>query len=134
MSGVLVGTSDSESAHTERVIVIFLGLLRFGSLAFGLVAALTAAEVRGAALGLWVGFGCTVALASTYFAFVGLPVHVSTAVGQDEAANALINAVSYLAFWAVGFVGFRLFRQVADQVAVLQELIARIAAERARIL
>ena len=82
---------------------------------------------------LWAGALCTAVIASTYFAVVGWPVHLKTPDQRGQAADALSNSVSYLAFWGVGYVGFRLYRHIAGQVSVLRQAGARMAAEGARI-
>jgi hypothetical protein len=49
-------------------------------------------------------------------------------------ATAWTNALSYLPFFAVGALGFSLLRSVVNQTEALRRLLARLSAERARVL
>jgi hypothetical protein len=90
----------------------------------------SAVIIGAAARRVWAGALGAAGLAAGYL------VAVLTAIGgpvphaQAYAAPAWTNASSYLAFYAVAAMGFRLLRNIAGQAEALQLMIARLSAER----
>jgi hypothetical protein len=71
-------------------------------------------------------------LSGVYLLSVLTPVVGRPARGLTSHAAAYTNAVSYLAFFALAVMGFRLLRNIAGQAETLKQMIALLSAERTR--
>ena len=92
---------------------------------------ISAVIIAAAATRAWAGAVAAGFLAGMYLLCVLSGVAGAPAAGR--AAVAASNAVSYLAFYALALMGFRLLRGIAGQAEELRQELERLAQERARI-
>jgi hypothetical protein len=88
--------------------------------------------IAAAARRAWPGALAVTCLTGAYLLSVLSASFGPPAAGQASVTAAWTNATSYLAFYALAFMGFRLLRNIAGQAEVLRQMIARLAAERTR--
>jgi hypothetical protein len=89
---------------------------------------ISALVLAAAASRVGAGAGATGCLMVTYLVCV-----LDPALTDADRATAWTNALSYLPFFAIGTLGFALLRVVVAQTEALRRLLARFAAERARV-
>jgi hypothetical protein len=96
-------------------------------------AVISAVTIAAAARRAWPGALAVTCLTCAYLASVlsGLPAQSATR--QAVIATAWTNAMSYLAFYALAFLGFRLLRSTTGQAETLRQMIAGLSAERSRV-
>jgi hypothetical protein len=93
----------------------------------------SALVLAAAASRLRVGAGATTAVAAFYLLSVLVVAQDGDRLSSADRATAWTNALSYLPFFAIGALGFTLLRAVVAQTEALRRLLARLAAERARV-
>jgi hypothetical protein len=94
---------------------------------------ISAVIIAAASRRIWTGMLAAGCLAGAYLlavlsAFPGPP-----ASGQASVTAAWVNATSYLAFYILALMGFRLLRSITGQAETLRQMIALLSAERSRI-
>jgi hypothetical protein len=94
---------------------------------------ISAVIVAAASSPPWLGFGGAACLAGAYLASVVPAVAGSTSATPGSIAAAYTNAFSYLAFYALALLGFRLLRSIAGQAESLSAELRKLSEERARL-
>jgi hypothetical protein len=94
---------------------------------------ISAVIIAAAARRAWPGALAVTCLTGAYLLSVLSAIPGPPAAGQASVTAAWTNATSYLAFYALAIMGFRLLRNITGQAEVLRQTIARLAAERTRI-
>jgi hypothetical protein len=94
---------------------------------------ISAVLIGATARRVWAGGLAVVGLAGAYLVSVLSAVAGPPALGQASVTAAWTNATSYLAFFAVAAMGFRLLRNIIGQAEQLRQMIERLSAERTRV-
>lgn len=94
---------------------------------------ISAVIIAAATRRAWTGGLMVGCLAGAYLLAVLSPFPGPIASDQASVAAACVNATSYLAFYVVALMGFRLLRSITGQAETLRQLIAVLAAERSKL-
>ncbi len=94
---------------------------------------ISAVIIAAATTRAWAGAAAAGFLAGMYLLCVLSGVAAPPVAGHAAIAAAASNAVSYVAFYALALMGFRLLRSIAGRAEELQQELERLAGERARI-
>ena len=94
---------------------------------------ISAVIIAIAARRAWPGALAAACLTGAYLASVLSAPLVQPAARQAAVATAWTNAMSYLAFYALAALGFRLLRSMTGQAEVLRQLNSGLSAERSRV-
>jgi hypothetical protein len=93
---------------------------------------ISAVIIAAAARRAWTGVLAVGCLAGAYLLAVLSPFPGPPASGQASVTAAWVNATSYLAFYIVALMGFRLLRGITGQAETLRQMIALLSAERSK--
>ena len=93
---------------------------------------ISAVIIAAAARRAWTGGLAVGCLAAAYLLAVLSPFPGPPASDQASVAAAWVNATSYLAFYIVALMGFRLLRSITGQAETLRQMIAQLSAERSK--
>jgi hypothetical protein len=93
---------------------------------------ISAVIIAAAARRAWIGGLAVGGLAAAYLLAVLSPFPGPPASDQTSVAAAWVNATSYLAFYIVALMGFRLLRSITGQAESLRQMIALLSAERSK--
>ena len=93
---------------------------------------ISAVIIAAAARRAWTGGLAVGCLAGAYLLAVLSPFPGPPASDQASVAAAWVNATSYLAFYIVALMGFRLLRSITGQAETLRQMIVRLSAERSK--
>jgi hypothetical protein len=93
---------------------------------------ISAVIIAAAARRAWTGALAAGGLATAYLLAVLSPFPGPPASDQASVAAAWVNATSYLAFYIVALMGFRLLRSITGQAEALRQMIALLSAERSK--
>lgn len=93
---------------------------------------ISAVIIAAAARRAWTGGLAADGLAAAYLLAVLSPFHGPPASDKTSVAAAWVNATSYLAFYIVALMGFRLLRSITGQAETLRQMIAVLSAERSK--
>src|ERR1022692_4886763 len=94
---------------------------------------ISAVIIAIAARRAWPGALAAACLTGAYLASVLSAPPVQPAARQAAVATAWTNAMSYLAFYALAALGFRLLRSMTGQAEVLRQMNSGLSAERSRV-
>jgi hypothetical protein len=89
--------------------------------------------IAAAARKAWTGGLAASCLAGAYLLGVLSSFPGPPAAGPASVTAAWVNAISYLAFYVVALMGFRLLRSITGQAETLRQMIALLSSERSRI-
>jgi hypothetical protein len=93
---------------------------------------ISAVIMAAAARRAWTGGLMVGCLAGVYLVAVLSPFPGPIASDQASVTAACVNATSYLAFYIVALMGFRLLRSITGQAETLRQLITQLSAERSK--
>lgn len=93
---------------------------------------ISAVIIAAAARRAWTGGLAVGCLTGAYLLAVLSPFPGPPASDQASVAAAWVNATSYLAFYIVALMGFRLLRSVTGQAETLRQMISQLSAERSK--
>src|ERR1022692_2398280 len=94
---------------------------------------ISAVIIAIAARRAWPGALAAACLTGAYLASVLSAPPVQPAARQAAVATAWTNAMSYLAFYALAALGFRLLRSMTGQAEILRQMNSGLSAERSRV-
>ena len=93
---------------------------------------ISAVIIASAARRAWTGALAAACLAGAYLLAVLSPFPGPPASDQASVSAAWVNATSYLAFYIVALMGFRLLRSITGQAETLRQMITQLSAERSK--